>query len=216
MPYVITLTHQKGGVGKSTKTLNLHESFREQGLKCGIVDSDPQSSILKLLQVFDTQESRYKIKVFERNSFETFKDLINSEKIQDLDVVLIDTPPYLTNELPDILAVTDLALVPTKASPMDALAIDSTLELIREAQNKNSSLKSAIFMTMTIHGTKLTGQMRKVFESKGFPVLNTEIKNRVAYSKSLLTSNSVLTEDDKKAKQEIHNLSVELLDFIKN
>ena len=44
MAKIITLAHQKGGVGKSTLTFNLAMSFQEHLNTC-IVDTDPQGSL---------------------------------------------------------------------------------------------------------------------------------------------------------------------------
>jgi chromosome partitioning protein len=45
MPQVIALANQKGGVAKTTTTLNLAVAFREKGLKVLVVDLDPQGNL---------------------------------------------------------------------------------------------------------------------------------------------------------------------------
>jgi chromosome partitioning protein len=45
MPRVISFANQKGGVAKTTTTLNLGVAFAEQGLKVLLVDLDPQSNL---------------------------------------------------------------------------------------------------------------------------------------------------------------------------
>ena len=42
---VIAFANQKGGVAKTTSTLNLGVAFREQGLKVLCVDLDPQGNL---------------------------------------------------------------------------------------------------------------------------------------------------------------------------
>jgi chromosome partitioning protein len=45
MPKVIAFANQKGGVAKTTSTLNLAVAFKERGLKVLIVDLDPQGNL---------------------------------------------------------------------------------------------------------------------------------------------------------------------------
>src|ERR1051325_4961264 len=45
MPRVISFANQKGGVAKTTTTLNLGVAFSEHGLKVLLVDLDPQGNL---------------------------------------------------------------------------------------------------------------------------------------------------------------------------
>ena len=58
MPLVITLAHQKGGVGKSTLATNLRGYFAGGGYKAVLVDIDPQGSLSKLVSTFAEQAGR--------------------------------------------------------------------------------------------------------------------------------------------------------------
>lgn len=51
MAKIITLAHQKGGVGKSTLALNLALCFKDQ-LRVALIDSDLQGSIYHLKEDF--------------------------------------------------------------------------------------------------------------------------------------------------------------------
>lgn len=58
MPLIITVAHQKGGVGKSTISTNLRGYFAGGGYKTALVDIDPQGSLTKLIRTFADQEGR--------------------------------------------------------------------------------------------------------------------------------------------------------------
>ena len=124
---IITIAHQKGGVGKTTLALNLAYCFSVD-LRVGLTDTDLQGSISDIKQ------------------FLTGIDLVPLDKIQkreDLpyDVIIIDTPPYLTDKLNEIFLLSDFVLIPTKAGYLDALAVKATIALFDEAKRKKRKNK---------------------------------------------------------------------------
>ena len=50
MSKIITLAHQKGGVGKSTLALNLAYRFSKE-VKTALTDTDPQGSTMQLKDI---------------------------------------------------------------------------------------------------------------------------------------------------------------------
>jgi chromosome partitioning protein len=212
MSLVITLAHQKGGVGKSTLATNLRGYFAGGGYKAALVDIDPQGSLSKLVRTFSEQAGREPEHIIERSSFKSYEEL--RELITPYDIVIIDTPPYLSQDLEAVFAISNLVLIPCKASPLDFLAIGDTLDLVREAQSERPELLAAIVLTMVITGTDFTASIRHELQKSEFPVLETEIGNRVAFMRSLLRSNSVLGDDNRKASQEIESLGKELISLL--
>jgi chromosome partitioning protein len=214
MTLIITLAHQKGGVGKSTLATNLRGYFSGGGYKTVLVDIDPQGSLSKLVRTFSDQPGREPEHVIERGSFKTYAEL--QKLLEPYDIAVIDTPPYLSNELEAVFEITNVVLVPCKASPLDFLAIGDTLDLVREAKNKRKELVAAVVLTMTITGTDFTTSIRRELEKTEFPVLKTEIGNRVAYMRSLLRANTVLGDENRKAWEEIEGLGKELISLLQS
>jgi len=116
MSLIITVAHQKGGVGKSTISTNLRGYFSGGGYKTALVDIDPQGSLTKLIRTFSDQAGREPEHVFTRKDFKSYDDLL--KMLEPYDIVVIDTPPYLSKELEDVLAITNMVVVPCKASPL--------------------------------------------------------------------------------------------------
>lgn len=212
MPLVITLAHQKGGVGKSTLATNLRGYFASGGYKVVLVDIDPQGSLSKLVRTFSDQAGRDPEHIIERGDFKDFIDL--SHLLEPYDIAIIDTPPYLSKDLKAVFAISNLVLIPCKASPLDFLAIGDTLDLVRKTKKEQSDLLAAIVLTMTITGTDFTANIRHELEKTEFPVLASEIGNRVAFMRSLLRSNTVLGDENRKAWGEIEALGSELITLL--
>lgn len=212
MPVVITFAHQKGGVGKSTLATNLRGYFAGGGYKTALVDIDPQGSLSKLTKTFAGQGGRDAEHMIDRSAFSDYGEL--KKLIAPYDFVIVDTPPYLSKDLEAVMAFTNLIVVPCKASPLDYLAIGDTLDLIRKAQAKHPQLIAAIVLTMVIAGTDFTVNIRKELEKDVFPVLKTEIGNRVAYMRSLLRANTVLGDENRKAWEEVEALGKELISLL--
>lgn len=56
---VITITNQKGGVGKTTTTFNLGVALAKQGKRVLVVDVDPQSNLTTYAGWYDENELKY-------------------------------------------------------------------------------------------------------------------------------------------------------------
>ena len=71
--------------------------------------------------------------------------------------------------------------------------------------------------TLAVTGsTDFTASIRHELEKTEFPVLKTEIGNRVAYMRSLLRANTVLGDDNRKAREEIESLGKELISLLQS
>lgn len=199
MAKIITIAHQKGGVGKSTLAINLAICFQDQ-LSVALVDTDLQGSL-------------YHIR-------EDFPDLaiIGVDRLQDIqqlayDLIVIDTPPYLSSRLPELFLYSDFILVPTKAGFFDVMAIRSTLALIKEAQQKAPLLKAGIVLNMVKPRSGITQDVAELLQSMGTPLLQTKVHDRVSIARSSIIG-GILNGTDRRAKAEIMALTEEVVEHI--
>lgn len=195
MPKILTIAHQKGGVGKSTLAVNLAASFKNN-VRTAIMDTDPQGTVTQLSKVYKGIDV-----------------LPYSENPTTLnyDVIFIDTPPYLSGNLLKILQISDLVIIPTKAGIADLLAIKSTIDIVKEAKKLNPKLKAVTVLNMVKYGTSLTGDVIKQLEEFDAQLLKTQISDRVNFTRSIALENAIYGIGDYKAEKEIDNLTKEVL-----
>lgn len=197
---IITVAHQKGGVGKTTLVLNLAACFA-QGLSVGVLDTDLQGSLSGIKDELDTV------------TFVPFDGQLGRLTEQRFDMFIIDTPPYLTNQLPDLFAVSDFVLVPSKVGFFDVMAIKATIEFLKQAQQQRPELKYGVVLNMVKPRTGLNKSVQQILNDYGATLLTTTISDRVSYTRSAITS-GVFASDDEKAKEEVTNLADEILTIL--
>ncbi|MGF7072328.1 AAA family ATPase [Mucilaginibacter sp. 3215] len=199
MAKIITIAHQKGGVGKSTLAINLALCFQDQ-LSVALVDTDLQGSLYHSRDDFPDL---------------AIKGVANLTDIQKLayDLIIVDTPPYLSSTLPELFLHSDFILVPTKAGFFDVMAIRSTVALINEAIASAPEVRAGVVLNMVKPRSGLTNEVRGLLQSLDVHLLETVIHDRVSIARSSMTA-GVLNSGDQKAKDELTSLAEEIVELI--
>lgn len=192
MGKIILITHQKGGVGKSTLTYNLAQNISEKASVL-VLDFDLQGSLSQIKDLV----TDFTITPYNRE--------IKIIKNLPYDFIFIDTPPYLSNQLPELIDLADLIIIPTKAGVLDLLAIKNTLELI---ENKNKSSNSLVVFNMIKVNTTLTFDILIGLEEYNIPIAKTHISDLVAFTRSVLIGG---VKTDRNAQKQLDNLTKEVL-----
>ena len=178
----IALVAKKGGVGKTTLCLLLHEAIRQTGQTVAVRDYDAQGSASKALQRFGGT-----------------KEAPGGE----YDVLLIDTPPSLT--LPATAAAVtaaDIILIPTSPSPVDVWEAD---EAARFARSKNRKAIIRVVLNRTRTGTLLTEAIHQSLGTVAEPILSVTLADRQSYQHAVLGGWEAL---DPKAEKEMFQFTV--------
>ncbi len=184
----IVIAHQKGGVGKSTIAINLYHTLKDK-MSISLQDYDNQGTTLRALG-----DTVYK----------------KEEGVDDCQLLIIDTPPYLFQELPTLLKNADMVIIPTRKSLPDLLAIGDTIALVNEGKAKNKDLKIFVLYNQVDSRTSLNEPIEEKIESMGVEAFATQLHNRVSYSRSIVSENGIYGLDAK-AEQEFKELTNEIL-----
>lgn len=192
MAKIILITHQKGGVGKSTLAFNLAQNISASA-KVAMIDMDLQGSLAQLKNVV--------------TSFDIIplQDEVDSIVKLEYDFIFIDTPPYLSNHLSKLIQTADLVLIPTKAGILDLLAIKSTIDLI---ENEGKINKTMVVFNMVKANTTLTLDILIGLAEYNVKIAETHISDLVSFTRSVLVGG---VRTDKNAQKQLDNLTKELL-----
>jgi cellulose biosynthesis protein BcsQ len=181
----ITLLAKKGGVGKSSVCLLLHEAFKHAGKSVAIQDWDAQGTSNKSL------------------------GFINGQKAgadTAYDVLLYDTPPNLEHPVTaTAVRQADLALVITSPSPADIWEAEEAVQFV---QSKNPEATVRVLFNKVRKGTVLGKMLDDSSKLVGAPVVPIHLSYRECYQHAIGQGWRAL---DAAARNEIVLLALSLL-----
>lgn len=204
---IITLLNQKGGVGKTTLALHIATGLSQKGSKCLVIDADKQGSAL------DWGASREEPPLFPILGLP--KATLHREVLRvakDYDHVIIDSPPHANDVARSAIMASDLIIIPVQPSPYDVWASEETVTLVSEAAPLKENLKTAFVINRKIVNTAIGRDVVDTLSNYEFPVLSSQICQRVAFAESAATGKTVLEiEPESLAAHEIQALVSEIL-----
>jgi chromosome partitioning protein len=207
---IITVTNQKGGVGKTTLSLHIAAEFALSGFQTKLIDTDPQHSALDWTAQRDALDLD---PLFELEAWpkDTLHKHIES-KASGYDVVIIDVPPQVESHCRSAVIVADMILVPLNASPFDLWAASATIETIRAARQFKPDIDAAFVLNSIDPRIVLTRETSAALEEyEDMDLLNTRVCRRVDFAYAL-AEGKVVQEyaPSSKARREIRQLVQEL------
>src|SRR5262245_47084817 len=180
MGTIITVATMKGGSGKSTLASCLAVHWHLDGRHPTIIDADPQRSIARLAA---RERALGGVPVVENSTADAWK------AAQDLAAtgrpIIIDTPGFRSQATLACIGAADFLLVPVKPSPLDVdRMLDTLNSLIDEAGSRRTTFRCVL--TQTTRDSVIAKHIRAELIEAGFPVLTSEMTNRVAYPEAAL------------------------------
>jgi len=184
---IIGILNQKGGVGKTTLSINLATAFALRDQRVLLVDADPQGSSLAWSAV-RSEPPLFPVVGMPKASLH--KDL--PELAENYDLVIIDGAPRVNEIARSAIMASDLVLIPVQPSPVDVWATDEIVRLIIEAQTYRPDIRGAFVINRKIANTAIGRDVAKAFGEHPFPVMKSVISQRVAFAESFTQGLSVM------------------------
>ena len=123
----IVLASQKGGAGKTTLTAHLAVQAARGGLRVVLADLDPQKGLMGWWQA-RAAETPLAIEIVASELGAAIKRLGRR-----CDLLFIDTPPALGDDIRLALAHAHLVVIPVQPSPNDLRAVGATIRMAQDA-----------------------------------------------------------------------------------
>jgi chromosome partitioning protein len=209
MSLVISFLNQKGGVGKSTLSINVAACFALLGQRVLLIDADKQgtSSTWASLRL----ETGFQVVSMSRENMA--RDAL--KLAADFDFTIIDGPPQAETVSRSCIVASDLVVVPIEPGGASRWSSDLTVRQLKEAEELKPTLKCGFVVSRKIGGTVLGRDTRLMAADAGIPIFGTEIEQRVAYAEAMTMGKTIFEWSVRtQAVSEIQALTHELLDVL--
>ncbi|AVF37875.1 MULTISPECIES: ParA family partition ATPase [Rahnella] len=204
---IISFLNGKGGVGKTTTSINIATCLARQGHKVVMVDTDPQGSISNWYD-----ETKCKFDLAEAASE---KEVYTVRKqLKEYDYVVIDGAAAISAISSAAVMVSDLVLIPVTPSPLDFAACGAILAVV-EARENLQPVIARFLITKKVASAKMLEVLKESIADTGVPALRTGTTQRQVYIRTMMDGGTVFDTTDGNAKGEIEIMTKEITELLK-
>lgn len=211
----IAISHQKGGVGKSTIAWNLATALQNK-YKVELVDLDIQKTLTYTNEIRSKQTDLKPLTIKNFDTAEDLKKYINGDNDDRLSIIDIGGFDSSMNRLAIITA--DLVITPVSDKSFELLGIKSFEKVLKELSEviDEDLVVRVLLNNLNPKKSKLEDLKSFIEKSKHFKLLNTILRSRADFDKSAGSGKNVIEYDkESKASKEIKELVKEVIKILK-
>jgi len=190
---VVVFASQKGGSGKTTLSGHIAvEAERAGDGPVALIDTDPQGSLAKWWNARSSATPAYA-----RVSIGELAAGIKHLEKSGFKLIVIDTPPAVTESIAGVVRHADLVVVPTRPSPHDLRAVGPTVDIVE------SFSKPLVFVVNSATArARITGETAVALSQHGV-VAPVTIHHRTDFAASMIDGRTVgeISEGSKSADE---------------
>lgn len=208
--YVVSFVNGKGGVGKTTATVNVARALNLRGYRVGVIDTDPAASTLDWISQ-------------ERKGGDSLSDYIQVrgltspvidkqvKLITDCDFVLIDGAAKADEMTASAIRASDLVVIPVRPSAVDLKQSRDVVDMVHHRQLIDPALKAGFLVSQSDDRTTLASVVRDLLATMDLPMFHTSLAMRADYATSAFYCSSVIEDAPRsKAAREVAALTDEI------
>lgn len=178
---VVVFASQKGGSGKTTLSGHIAvEAERAGDGPVALIDTDPQGSLAKWWNARAASTP-----AFAQASLEELDACLDHLKSIGFKLIVIDTPPAVTQTIAHVVKRADLVVVPTRPSPHDLRAVGPTVDI---ADSLNKSL--VFVVNSATPRARITSETAVALSQHGV-VAPVTLHHRVDFAASMIDGRTV-------------------------
>lgn len=192
---VIAFTNPKGGSGKTTSALLLASELAGRGAEIVIIDADPEKWVSQWGGLPGCPSN---VAIVSDVTEDSIVDQIE-EFAAKAQFVIVDLEGTASLMVANAIGMSDLVIIPTQGSSMDAKGAAKTIRLIRnQSRMARRDIPHAVLLTRTSAAvaSRAIRNVRDQLDQAGIPVFKTSLVERAAY-RDILDYGGLLADLDR-------------------